>query len=106
MRQATAKLVSAFGFGMEAFASAAAFLNVAATREADCLVVDIQLDGMSGLELAHQLTVVGFKYPIIFMIALDGESVRSQAAAVGGVATLSKPFPAQVLIEALIKATG
>ena len=106
MRLATAKLLSAFGFGTEAFASAAAFLDAAATSKADCLVVHIHLGGMSGLEMAHRLAADGFKYPIIFMTALDDETIRNQAAAAGGIATLSKPFPAQMLVEAVIKATG
>ena len=103
---ATAKLLSAFGFGTETFGSAVEFLNAAGTSEAVCLVVDIQLGGTSGLDLARELVADGCKHPIIFMTALDGDKIRSEAAAAGGVACLHKPFPAHALIEAVIKATG
>jgi FixJ family two-component response regulator len=106
IRTAAAKLLSAFGFGTETFASAEAFLNVLATTEAACLVIDIQLGGMSGLDLARQLVLDGFKRPFIFLTALDDEAVRSAAMAAGGLACLHKPFAAQTLIEAVIKAMG
>jgi FixJ family two-component response regulator len=106
MRVATARLLSAFGYGTETFDSATAFLNAVVSSEATCLVVDIQLGDMTGVELARHLAAEGFKYPIIFMTALDDERIRSQAAAAGGVAYLNKPFPAQLLIEAVIKSMG
>jgi FixJ family two-component response regulator len=106
VRTAAARLLSAFGFGTETYGSAQEFLNAAATSEAVCLVIDIQLGGASGLDLARQLAVDGCKHAIIFMTAVDGDMVRSEAAAAGGVAILSKPFPARALIEAVIKATG
>jgi FixJ family two-component response regulator len=106
VRKATAKLLSAFGFDTETFGSAIEFFNAAATSKAVCLVVDIQLRGASGLDLARQLAADGFRHPIIFMTALDGDLIRSEAAAAGGVACLHKPFPAHALIEAVIKATG
>jgi FixJ family two-component response regulator len=106
MLLATARLLSAYGYGTETFDSATAFLNATATSEATCLVVDIQLGDISGVELARQLTAEGFEHPIIFMTALDDEKTRSQAAAAGGVAYLNKPFPGQLLIEAIIKSMG
>jgi FixJ family two-component response regulator len=105
MRDATANLLSACGYGTETFDSAEAFLNAAATSKASCLVTDIQLGDISGVELAHQLAADGYKYPIIFMTAFDDELIRSKAAAAGAVAFLSKPFPANSLIEAVAKAT-
>jgi FixJ family two-component response regulator len=75
-------------------------------RQATCLVVDIQLGDISGVELARQLAADSFKYPIIFMTALDDERIRSQAEAVGAVAYLGKPFLPNLLIEAIAKAIG
>jgi FixJ family two-component response regulator len=106
MREATAALLSAFGYGTETFDSAEAFLIAAATSQASCLVTDIQLGDISGVELAHQLKADGYKYPIIFITALDDEWIRSKVAAAGGIALLTKPFPANALIEAIVKAIG
>jgi len=106
MRKATANLLSASGYGTESFDSAEAFLNATAKSEATCLVVDVQLGDISGMELARRLAANGLKYPIIFMTALDDKRIQRQAEAVGAVAYLSKPFPPNLLIEAIIKAIG
>jgi FixJ family two-component response regulator len=106
MRAAMASLLSAYGYGAETFDSAETFLTCASTSKATCLVVDIQLGDISGVELAHQLAADGFTYPIIFMTGLDDEVIRTQAAAAGGVAFLHKPFPAQTLFDAIKKASG
>ena len=104
MREAAESLLSACGYVTETFKSAEAFLSVAATCEAACLVVDIQLGDGSGLELARQLIADGYKYRIVFMTGHDNEKVRNQAAAVGGVDFLCKPFPAKMLLDAVKKA--
>ena len=106
MRMATENLLSSFGYDTETFESAEAFLNATATSEATCLVVDVQLGDISGVELARQLTADGFEYPIIFMTALDDERVRSQAEAAGAIAYLNKPFGPKLLIDAIVKAIG
>src|SRR3954454_10223878 len=104
IRKAMKRCLSVLGYGAEIFDSAAAFLKAAATSEATCLVVDYHLGDCTGVELAHQLAADGFKYPIIFMSGHDNESIRSQVSAVGGIAFLRKPFPAEKLQEAIIKA--
>jgi FixJ family two-component response regulator len=106
MRIATENLLSSFGYDTESFDSAEAFLNATATSEATCLLVDVQLGDISGVELALQLAAVGLKYPIIFMTALDDDRIRSKAEATGAIAYLSKPFPPKFLIEAIVKAIG
>ncbi len=106
MRDATASLLSALGYGTETFESAEAFIAAAATSRANCLVTDVQLGDISGVELVHQLAADGYKYPTIFMTALDDDGIRDKAAAAGGIAFLSKPFPADLLIEAIFKAIG
>jgi len=105
-RNATASLLSAAGYRTELFASGEAFLDAAATSEANCLVVDIQLGDISGLEMARQLATAGRNFPIVFMTALDDETIHSQALAFGCVAYLPKPCPANLLFEAILKATG
>ncbi|MGB8057415.1 MAG: response regulator [Pseudolabrys sp.] len=106
MRAAMASLLSAYGYGAETFDSAETFLTCASTSEATCLVVDIQLGDISGVELANQLVADGYTYPIIFMTGLDDELIRKQADAAGGVAFLHKPFPARMLFDAIEKALG
>ena len=76
------------------------------TSQASCLVTDIRLGDISGVELVHQLKADGYKYPTIFITAFDEEWVRSKVAAVGGIALLIKPFPSNALIEAVVKAIG
>jgi len=74
--------------------------------KANCLVVDIQLGDMSGVEMARQLTETGLKFPIIFMTALDDKTVLNHATQMGCVAYLRKPFSADRLMEAIVKAIG
>ena len=104
MRAAMATLLSSYGYRAETFDSAETFLTCASTSKATCLVVDIQLGDISGVELAHQLVADGYSYPVIFMTGLDDDVVRRQAAAAGGVAFLRKPFPAKMLFEAIEQA--
>jgi FixJ family two-component response regulator len=103
MRAAMTSLVSAYGYCAETFDSAETFLTCASTCRAICLLVDIQLGGVSGVELAHQLAAGGFKVPIIFMTGLDDAVIERQAAAAGGIAFLRKPFPATTLFDAIKK---
>jgi FixJ family two-component response regulator len=106
VRKALETLLSAFGYVIYTFNSAEAFLSVAAASKAKCLVVDIQLGDISGIELARQLADADFKFPIIFMTALDDEIILSQAKRVGCVGYLRKPFGADLLIEAVVRAIG
>ena len=106
IRIAMARTLSAFGYGAETFNSAKTFLVCASTSKATCLLVDIQLGDISGIELPRQLATNGFKFPIIFMSGLNDEVIRRQAADAGGIAFLRKPFLATVLIDAIKLAIG
>jgi FixJ family two-component response regulator len=101
IRDAMETLLSAFGYGTETFGSAETFLICASTSQATCLLVDIQLGDISGIELARQLAAGGFKFPIIFMTGLNDDVIRRQAADAGGIAFLQKPFPARLLMDAI-----
>jgi FixJ family two-component response regulator len=81
-------------------------LSVAAASKTKCLVVDVQLGDISGVELARELADAGFTFPIIFMTAVDDEAIRSQAEQLGCVAYLRKPFSANLLIETIGRAIG
>ena len=71
-----------------------------------CLVLDIHLGGMSGLDLQRRLKELGSQLPIVFVTAIDDEAVHQQAMDAGCVAYLRKPFPAHLLISAIEKAIG
>jgi FixJ family two-component response regulator len=106
MRSALEQLMSANGYATELFSSADSFLEAAATSKADCLVIDIQLGTVSGVELRRQLLAIGFKFPVIFMTGSDDNSIRAEAMKFGCIAYLYKPFPTHRLIAAIKKAIG
>jgi FixJ family two-component response regulator len=105
MLKAVERLLGAKGFDVETFASAETFL-AAVPSNAACLVVDIHLRGMSGIELRRRLAASGSRLPVIFITAVDTEAVRKEAMEVGCIAFLRKPFLADALIGAIDKATG
>ena len=104
MLRAVERLLRAKGFDVEAFASAEAFLEAAGASKATCLVLDIHLGGMSGIELRRRLIASGSELPIIFITALDDETTRKEAMEAGCVAFLRKPFLADSLVGAINKA--
>jgi FixJ family two-component response regulator len=106
MLKAIERLLSASGFRVKASPSAEAFLASTASQDADCLVLDIQLDGISGLELRRLLTNSGCTVPVIFITAFDDERTRQEALKAGCVDFLRKPFPAHCLFAAIQKAVG
>ena len=99
---AMSRLLSAFGYDTELYASAKEYLDVAMNTQAICLIVDIELGESCGIEFAQYLANAGFTMPIIFMTADDNESVERRAMESGCRAFLRKPFSAHVLIGALV----
>jgi FixJ family two-component response regulator len=98
------RLLSAHGFGTQSFLSAEAFLEDADAKKAACLILDINLGGISGFDLRRQLTTSGFDLPVIFITARDDEASLREATEVGCVAFLRKPFAAKLLIGAINEA--
>lgn len=105
MRAAMAALISASGYTAHTFDLAETFLACVSTCQASCLLLDIELGDLSGVELARQLAADGYRFPIIFMTGHDNAALESQAIAAGGIAYLRKPFPGKILFDALKKAT-
>jgi FixJ family two-component response regulator len=97
------RLLSAHGFRVQTFISAELFLERFAECGADCLVLDIHLGGISGIDLQRRLTLSGTDLPVIFMTAIDNEATRQEAFDAGCVAYLRKPFLANLLIDAINK---
>jgi FixJ family two-component response regulator len=104
MLRAAENLLDAQGFATKLFASAEEFLARKNGNQIDCLLLDIHLSGMSGIELRRKLKASGSTLPVIFMTALDDEAMRRQALNAGCVALLRKPFQARVLFDAIEKA--
>lgn len=98
-------LLRVSGYETEVFASAEAFLQVAATSYANYLVADIHLGGMSGVELRRRLLASGATIAVILMTAVDDEALHKDVIEAGCVAVLQKPFSARMLMDAIAKAT-
>ncbi len=106
VRRALKRLVRSFGYEVDAFASAREMLNRLSTAAPDCLIVDVQMPGLNGLDLQHHLAEAGHKIPIIFITAHEDAQVYQHAMEAGAVAFLYKPFSDEALLEAIDAATG
>src|ERR1700740_793710 len=101
MRSALQGLLKAVGLPAQAFASAEEFLKSGQQRQAGCLIADIRMPGMSGLELQAHLNAERCRVPIIFITAHGDEKMRLQARREGAVEFLSKPFDNEVLLDSV-----
>jgi FixJ family two-component response regulator len=99
MRGALQGLLKAVGLPAEAFVSAEEFLNSGQRHQVACLIADIRMPGMSGLELQAKLNAERCKIPIIFITAHGDEKLRMQALRAGAVEFLAKPFDDEVLLD-------
>jgi FixJ family two-component response regulator len=99
MRSAVQDLLEAVGLPARGFASAEEFLRSGKQHETACLITDIRMPGMSGLDLQAQLNAERCRIPIIFITAHGDEKMRLQARREGAVEFLSKPFDNEVLLD-------
>lgn len=99
VRRATAKLLSLNGHEVHSFSSAEDFLRSEALGQVECLVSDVRMPGMGGLELHDRLLGLGRRIPVIFVTAYPQDSYRERALAAGAVGFLAKPFDGQTLID-------
>jgi FixJ family two-component response regulator len=106
VRRALRRLIHSTGLAVETFATAEALLEDEAQSPPDCLVLDVRLPGLSGLELQERLASTGRHIPIVFITAVEDEQARRQALAAGAVDFLAKPFDEEVLLDALAAALG
>ena len=103
-RHATLSFVRSLGYSAAAFPSADAFLNSNAIEKTDCLITDVQMPGMSGIELQNHLLAQGNRVPVIFITAFPETEARGDALRAGAVGFLGKPFGDENLISCLNKA--
>jgi FixJ family two-component response regulator len=104
VRTATARLLRSLGFAAHTFTSANEFLQSPRVGDTSCLIVDVQMPGMSGVELQDYLIAQGHGTPIIFITAFPEDSIREQAMNAGAICFLSKPFDGSRLIECVDRA--
>jgi FixJ family two-component response regulator len=101
MRSAVQDLLDAVGLPAQGFASAEDFLRSGKHKETACLITDIRMPGMSGLELQAHLNAERCRIPIIFITAHGDEKMRLQARREGAVEFLAKPFDNEILIDSV-----
>jgi FixJ family two-component response regulator len=109
VRVSLGALVRSLGHVACVFASAEDFLNSPELERTDCLIADIQMPGMSGIELQQALVKRGRKLPIIFITAYPQDRIKQQVLAAGAVCMLSKPFDGNTLvghIESVLSSTS
>jgi FixJ family two-component response regulator len=100
------RLLREYGYDSVLFPSAEAFQNHDGFEEAFCVILDINLNNESGIELRHRLKAAGISVPVIFITGNDNPATRMAALESGCIAYLTKPFSAKSLIEPLEKASA
>jgi FixJ family two-component response regulator len=103
-RRATLSFIRSLGYSAAAFPSADAFLNSNVLGNTDCLITDVQMPGMSGIELQSHLMAQGLRLPVIFVTAFPETEARGHALRAGAIGFLGKPFVDENLINCLNKA--
>jgi FixJ family two-component response regulator len=101
LRNSLENLIRSAGLRAQGFSSAEAFLSSNQEDETRCLVLDVRMPGMSGLELQCQMAVANSHIPIIFVTAHGDDAQRAQALNAGAVAFLYKPFYEEELLNAI-----
>jgi FixJ family two-component response regulator len=104
VREATEELVRSLGYAAAGFASAEDFLQSEHLSTTACLISDVQMPGLSGIDLQRRLIADGHRVPIIFITAFPDERTRAQALGAGAVGFLTKPYREESLIECLSQA--
>jgi FixJ family two-component response regulator len=101
VREALCGFLRSTGFAVNAFASGEEFLTSNQLRSANCLVLDVRMPGISGIELQRQLVADHCEIPVIFITAHGDEGIRTQALSGGAGAILIKPFSEDALLNAI-----
>jgi FixJ family two-component response regulator len=104
VREAIESLLQSFGLRVEAFSSAEDFLGSKHLDDVTCLIVDVVMPGMSGLDLQARLASADQRIPLIFISAHDDDEARNRVIGAGALAFLVKPFQEQALMDAVHKA--
>jgi FixJ family two-component response regulator len=106
MRSALQGMLKSVGLPSQTFASAEEFLQSGQQQQTACLITDIRMPGMSGLELQAKLNAQHYRIPTIFITAHGDTKMRMQALRAGAVEFLAKPFDDEILLESVRAALG
>jgi FixJ family two-component response regulator len=101
VRHALKRLLRSLGFAVRAFPDAEAFLTAGCPPEDACVVADVRMQGMSGLDLQRELNKAGSPLRFVFLTAQDTEETRTEAIRAGGAAFFVKPVDDQALFDAI-----
>jgi FixJ family two-component response regulator len=106
IREATKGLVRSLGYQAATFSSAEEFLQSDSVDSTSCLIADVQMPGLSGIDLQRRLTARGNQTPTIFITAFPEERARGHVMKAGAVGYLGKPFSEESLVRCLDSALG
>jgi FixJ family two-component response regulator len=106
IRESTKGFVRSLGYQAATFASAEEFLRSDSVSSTSCLITDVQMPGLSGIELQRGLIAQGVQMPTIFITAFPEEETRARAMKAGALGYLSKPFSEDSLLRCLSTALG
>jgi FixJ family two-component response regulator len=101
VRVGTENLLSSLGYTVHTFRSAEEFFRSSLRNDISCVIADVRMPGMSGLELQTQLLKQGQRLPFIFITAFSEEAVRAKALSAGAICLLTKPFNKATLVQCL-----
>jgi FixJ family two-component response regulator len=101
VRESTADLISSLGHEALIFDSGEQFLASGCVKDTACIITDLHMPGMNGLDLQSRLLAGGHRTPVIFITAYPQDAARSRAINAGAVAFLTKPFDESALIGSL-----
>lgn len=104
VRLATESLIRSMGYSARGFASAEDFLGWPDRGASACVITDVQMPGMSGVELQCRLRAEGDHVPLIFMTAFPEERIRRQVDAAGAFGFLAKPFDGSAMVDCITRA--
>jgi len=99
--RAIERVLKASGLETMAFSSGEELLEANACSAADCIILDVNMPGLSGFELRSRLLALGVRTPVIFITAYDDQAARARAAASGAAGYLAKPFQSEALLAVL-----
>jgi FixJ family two-component response regulator len=106
VRRAIGSLLRSVGFWVAAFASAEEFLGSEGLGRTECLILDLQMPGMDGLQLQRRLNLDGHRFPIVILTAHGDADARARAMDAGAAAFLLKPFDGDMLVATVRRATA
>jgi FixJ family two-component response regulator len=104
LRNSLNNLIRSVGFGVQGFSSAEAFLNSHQLHDTACLIVDVRMPGISGLDLQRRMVAANSRIPIVFITSHGDDNARARALEAGAVDFLYKPFREEALLSAIDRA--